>query len=82
MVYKQIEMLFDENGKLYIPAGEQEIHTVSYDEKPGIQAIATTAPDLPPTVENGTVKRDYEYKRLGTVSLLAAIDLLTGKQFP
>ena len=34
-----------------VPAGEQEIHTVSYDEKPGIQAIATTAPDLPPTVE-------------------------------
>lgn len=82
LVYKQIEMLFDENGKLYIPAGEQEIHTVSYDEKPGIQAIATTAPDLPPTVENGTVKRDYEYKRLGTVSLLAAIDLLTGEAIP
>ena len=77
LVYKQIEMLFDENGELFIPAGEQDIHTVSYDEKPGIQAIATTSPDLPPTVESGTIKRDYEYKRLGTVSLLAAIDLLT-----
>ena len=81
-VYKQIEMLFDENGELYIPAGEQDIHTVSYDEKPGIQAIATTAPDLPPDSDHGTIKRDYEYKRLGTISLLAAIDLLTGEAIP
>ena len=63
LVYKQIELLFDENGELFIPAGEQDVHTVSYDEKPGIQAIATTSPDLPPTVKNGTIKRDYEYKR-------------------
>ena len=81
-VYKQIEMLFDENGELYIPAGEQDIHTVSYDEKPGIQAIATTAPDLPPDSNHGAIKRDYEYKRLGTISLLAAIDLLTGEEIP
>jgi len=53
---------------------------VSYDEKPGIQALATTAPDLPP--EPGvyaTFARDHEYKRHGTLSLLAGIDLLTGK---
>ena len=82
LVYKQIELLFDENGELYIPYGEQDVHTVSYDEKPGIQAIATTSPDLKPDKENGTIKRDYEYKRLGTVSLLAAIDLLTGEAIP
>ena len=53
---------------------------VSYDEKPGIQAIATTAPDLPPKPgEHATFARDYEYKRHGTLSLLAGIDLLTGK---
>jgi transposase len=53
---------------------------ISYDEKPGIQAIATTSPDLPP--EPGvhtTFARDHHYKRRGTVSLLAGIDLLTGK---
>src|SRR5882757_5611809 len=47
---------------------------ISYDEKPGIQAIATTAPDLPP--EPGvyaTFAREHEYKRHGTVSLLAGI---------
>lgn len=53
---------------------------VSYDEKPGIQAIATTAPDLPPKPgTHATFARDFEYKRHGTLSLLAGIDLLTGK---
>jgi len=82
LVYKQVEMLFDEDGSLYIPSGVQDVHTVSYDEKPGIQAIATTAPDLPPTKENGSIKRDGEYKRLGTISLLAGIDLLSGQAIP
>lgn len=81
-VYKQIEMLFDENGELYIPAGEQDIHTISYDKKPGIQAISVTSPDLRPTGKIGYVKCDYEYKRLSTVSLLAGIDLLTGEAIP
>jgi hypothetical protein len=41
---------------------------VSYDEKPGIQAIATTAPDLPPKPGvHATFARDYEYKREGKV---------------
>jgi transposase len=53
---------------------------VSCDEKPGIQAIATTAPDLPPKPGvHATFARDHEYKRYGTLSLLAGIDLLTGK---
>lgn len=58
----------------------EAVTVISYDEKPGIQAIATTAPDLPP--EPGmhpTVMREFEYKRHGTVSLLAGIDLVTGK---
>ena len=28
LVYKQLELLFDENGELYIPSGEQDVHTV------------------------------------------------------
>jgi len=53
---------------------------VSYDEKPGIQAIATTAPDLPPVPGvYPAFARDFEYSRHGTLSLLAGIDLLTGK---
>lgn len=83
VVYKQISMRFDSDGNL-LPTtdGEPEIHTVSYDEKPGIQAIATTSPDRLPTVEKGVIMRDYEYVRHGTVSLLAAIDLLTGEAIP
>ena len=53
---------------------------ISYDEKPGIQALATTSPDLPPEPGvHATFARDHEYKRHGTVSLLAGIDLLTGQ---
>ncbi|MBR3272861.1 MAG: IS630 family transposase, partial [Clostridia bacterium] len=82
LVYKQLEIQFDDEGNLR-PFDENEVvHVVSYDEKPGIQAIANVADDLPPTEENGTIKRDYEYKRLGTVSLLAGIDLQTGEAIP
>ena len=81
-VYKQIEMKFDENGTLIVPDDYKLTITVSYDEKPGIQAISNTASDLRPTAKNGVVYRDAEYKRLGTLSLLAGIDLLTGKAIP
>ena len=82
LVYKQLEMQFDEDGNLLPFDDDEAVHVVSYDEKPGIQAIANIADDLPPTEENGTIKRDYEYKRLGTVSLLAGIDLQTGEAIP
>jgi hypothetical protein len=55
-------------------------NVLSYDEKPGIQAIDNTAPDLPPVVgKHTTVERDYEYVRHGTLSLLAGIDLVSGE---
>lgn len=62
-------------------AGEQRpaVITVSVDEKPGLQAIANTAPDLPPVPgKHSSVGRDHEYKRLGTCSILAALDLHEG----
>ena len=80
-VYKQIEMQFDEHGNLK-PFPDQPIHTVSYDEKPGIQVLSTTSPDRRPVQGNGTIQRDYEYVRKGTISLLAGIDLLTGEAIP
>ena len=83
LVYKQLSMQFDEDGNLlpYFDDG-QKVHVLSYDEKPGIQAIANTTEDLPPDTKHKTISRDYEYKRLETVSLLAGIDLQTGKAFP
>lgn len=82
LVYKQVSLQFDKDGKIIIPENEPMVHTVSCDEKPGIQAIATTGDDLRPTAETGCVYRDAEYKRLGTLSLLAGIDLLTGIAIP
>jgi transposase len=61
-------------------ASDKKVAIISYDEKPGIQAISNTAPDLPPKPgEHASVARDHEYKRHGTLSLLAGIDLCTGK---
>lgn len=83
LVYKQISLQFDENGELLpFKDDEQLVHVISYDEKPGIQAPATTSDDLYPDEKHRTFSRDYEYKRLGTVSLLAGIDLQTGEAIP
>jgi transposase len=81
VVYKQIELQFDEEEQI-IPFTGTKINTISYDEKPGIQAIANTAAERMPTTANGYRLRDHEYIRLGTLSLLAGIDLLTGEAIP
>jgi transposase len=73
-VYRDVQ-LWRTNG---LPP--QIVGVLSYDEKPGIQAIGNTAPDLPPVPgRHARVGRDHEYKRYGTVSLLAGIDLLKGE---
>jgi transposase len=77
-VYREVQVLKKAAAKA--KKSEQSVTIVSYDEKPGIQAIATTAPDLPPVPGiHATLARDHEYRRHGTLSLLAGIDLLTGK---
>jgi transposase len=80
-VYQQVALL-REHGQSAVSAGEGmdgSLAVISYDEKPGIQAIGTTAPDRPPLPgASPTVMRDHEYKRHGTVTLMAGIDLLTG----
>jgi transposase len=76
-VYREVQVL-KKAAKSKKP--DKPVAIVSYDEKPAIQAIATTAPDLPPKPGlHPTFARDHEYKRHGTLSLLAGIDLLTGK---
>jgi hypothetical protein len=76
-VYKEISLINDK--KLDLPKAT----TISYDEKPGIQAIKNIAPQLHPVPgQHPTIGRDYEYKRMGTVSLLAGIDLHTGLIIP
>ena len=76
-VYREVELL-----KQSATARAREtpaVAIISYDEKPGVQAIETTAPDLPPEpLHHNCVARDHEYVRHGTLSLLAGIDLVTG----
>jgi hypothetical protein len=56
------------------------IYTVSVDEKPGVQALGTTAADLPPAAgKHASVGRNHEYVRHGTLSILAALDLHSGE---
>ncbi len=72
-VYREVAVLRESQD-------ESNVAIISYDEKPGIQAIGNTAPDLPPQPgSHATFARDHEYKRHGTLSLLAGIDLLTGQ---
>jgi transposase len=74
LVYREVALQNQSQGGL-----APVIVTVSVDEKPGLQAIANTAPDLPPVPDQyPTVARDHEYKRLGTCSILAALDLHDG----
>jgi len=74
VIYKEVNAINENQNK-----HDEKIITVSVDEKPGIQAIKNIAPDLPPKPGKYTqIGRDYEYKRLGTLSLLAAIDLHNG----
>jgi transposase len=73
-VYREVAILKQSD------ASGTEVAIISYDEKPGIQAIGNTAPDLPPRPgAHETFARDHEYRRHGTLSLLAGIDLLTGR---
>ena len=54
--------------------------TGSVDEKPRVQAISTVAPNpAPKPGKHKSVARDYDYKRMGTVSFLAGFDLHDGK---
>jgi hypothetical protein len=78
LIYKELE-LFHEGGSRPVDAQSKPIITISVDEKPGVQAIANTAPDLPPVPgQHSAVGRDYEYKRMGTCSILAGLDLQDG----
>jgi transposase len=76
MVYQEVNFQ-NETGASYLPT--PKTLTVSVDEKPGVQAIKNITKDLPPVAGKHPANgRDYEYKRLGTGSILAALDLHTG----
>lgn len=60
--------------------GGSSVVTVSLDEKPGVQALGLTASDRPPVPKKeASWSRDHAYVRLGTLSLLVGLDLMTGE---
>ena len=76
IVYQDVEL---QNAERAASETAPSVITVSVDEKPGVQAIANTAPDLPPVPgKHPKIGRDHEYERLGTCSILAALDLQDG----
>ena len=76
MAYEEVAIA---NARGFDPFLEPGVVTVSVDEKPGVQAIKSIAPELPPVPDkHSAVGRDYEYERLGTLSILAGIDLHCG----
>lgn len=75
MVYKETQIAIETNtcnGTI----------TISYDEKPSIQALRCTVDDEPMTEGHGFIARDSDYIRHGTVTLLAGMDLITGEIVP
>jgi len=52
--------------------------TFSVDEMTGIQALARIAPD-PPMQPGQPLRREFEYERHGTLSLLAGLNVTTGQ---
>src|SRR5450432_4034103 len=76
LVYREVALQNEAAGKGGV---QPDVITVSVDEKPGVQAIENTAPDLPPVPgEYPTFARDHEYIRHGTLSILASLDLHDG----
>ncbi len=74
-VYREVRVLRDTQ--------DQKLTAIlSYDEKPGIQATGNIFPDKAPDQDHGSVSRNHDYVRHGTVSLLAGIDLITGHIIP
>lgn len=75
VIYREVALQNQASGS---PVASNVV-TVSVDEKPGVQAIANTAPDRPPVPgKHPQIARDHEYERLGTCSILAALDLHDG----
>ncbi len=59
-------------------AAQQGVRTVSIDEMSGVQALERAAPSLP--MKPGKIeRREYEYKRHGTQTLIAAFDVASGQ---
>ncbi len=75
LVYREVEVLREKGDE----ESAGRVAYLSYDEKPGMQALRNVTPDRPPVPGDlPTHTRDPEYIRDGTWTLMAGIDLMTG----
>ena len=85
LIHRQVQILQEQKDEAATKPGGAApdaplVASLSSNEKPGIQAIGSGAPDLPPDADqHPSTSRDYEYKRRGTLTLMAGLDLLTGQ---
>ncbi len=76
-VYAQATALQTQDGQ----GEDTTVHIVSLDEMTGIQALERAAPTLP--VRPGRVeRREFEYVRHGTQTLIGSFDVVTGRVLP
>jgi hypothetical protein len=60
----QVLCVYREVAALRAAGGSSLVAVLAYDEKPGIQVLGGTTPDLPPLPGAAPeVRRDYEYVR-------------------
>ena len=83
LLHEQLPFRFDEDGHSVPWEKGQEARVPPHDEKPDTRDAHEHCPGLRPVAGGrGTVGRDYEHGRLGTLSLLASIDLPAGEATP
>lgn len=59
---------------------QPNLHVISVDEKTGIQALERLEANAPKS-KGGHLRKEYEYERHGTTTLIAAINVENGKVF-
>jgi len=76
-VYAQATALQAQDGQ----AQDGAVHIISLDEMTGIQALERAAPTLP-LRPNQVERREFEYVRHGTQTLIGSFDVVTGRMLP
>lgn len=77
---KQLEQICNLNSKAQQYLFDQNTLVISIDEKCGMQALERAAPDLPMTNKQDR-KREFNYIRHGTQTLIAGLEVATGQVY-
>lgn len=77
---EQLKIICDLNGSAEKYYNTEGIKVISVDEKCGIQALERAAPDLPATTKYNR-KREFNYIRHGTLTVMAGLEVATGRVY-